>query len=68
MAKPYIAPIPADTDLTSGCTISFVAIDPTDGSAVSGVTVANVSIYADTTGDATLESFGPFMLVPGPGA
>jgi hypothetical protein len=68
VATPYIAPIPADTALTSGCTIEFVAIDPATGNAVTGVTVANVSIYADTTGDATLEPFGPFMLVPGPGA
>ncbi len=60
--------MPPDTALTIGCTVEFVAIDPTDGSTVTGVTVSNVSIYADATGDATLESSGPFMLVPGPGA
>lgn len=68
MATPYVAPLPPDTDLTSGCTVEFVALDPTTGNAVSGVTVANVSIYADTSGDARLEAIGPFMLVPGPGA
>lgn len=68
MATPYVAAMPPDTDLTLGCTIEFVAIDPVTGDAVSGVTVNNVSIYADTTGDATLSASGPFMLVPGPGA
>jgi hypothetical protein len=68
MATPYVAALPPDTDLTNGCTVQFVAIDPTTGNAVSGVTVANVSIYADSTGSATLESSGPFLLVPGPNA
>jgi hypothetical protein len=68
MATPYTAALPPDTDLTNGCTIQFVAIDPVSGNAVSGVTVANVSIYADTTGNAGLEPLGPYMLVPGPGA
>ena len=68
MAQPLTIAFPPDVDLTAGCTIEFVAIDPTSGNAVTGVTVTNVSIYADTTGDATLEPLGPFMLVPGPKA
>jgi hypothetical protein len=60
--------MPPDTALTSGCTVQFVAIDPTTGNAVSGVTITNVSIYADTTGSAELVATGPFMLVPGPDA
>jgi hypothetical protein len=54
MATPYVAPLPPDTDLTAGCTVEFVALDPATGNAVSGVTVANISIYADTTGSAEL--------------
>jgi hypothetical protein len=68
VATPYIAPLPPDTGLTSGATVQFVAIDPVTGNAVSGVTVSNVSIYADSSGDATLEHLGPFMRVPGPNA
>ena len=68
MSAPYVAPMPPDTDLTSGCTVQFVAIDPTTGNDVSGVTITNASIYADATGDAVLEAPGPFMLVPGPNA
>lgn len=68
MAQPFVVAFPPDTDLTAGCTVQFVAIDPTTGNAITGVTVTNISIYADTTGDATLEALGPFMLVPGPKA
>ena len=42
--------------------------DPATGNAQSGITVANISIYYDGLGGATLESPGPFMRVPGPGA
>jgi hypothetical protein len=68
VATPYIAPLPPDTGLTSGDTVQFVAIDPTTGNAVSGVTISNVSIYVDSSGNATLEQLGPFLRVPGPGA
>jgi hypothetical protein len=68
VATPYIAPLPPDTALTSGDTVQFVALDPATGNAVSGVTISNVSIYVDASGNATLEQLGPFMGVPGPGA
>jgi hypothetical protein len=42
----FIAPIPIYT-LDSGCTITVEAISPTTGAAVSGVTVSQVTIYAD---------------------
>lgn len=68
MAAPLKTAIPSETPLPNGCTIELVALDPATGNAVTGVTVSNVSIYADTTGNATLEALGPFMFVPGPGA
>jgi hypothetical protein len=33
--------------LDAGCTITVEAIDPTTGAAVTGITVSNVTIYAD---------------------
>jgi hypothetical protein len=62
MAKPYTAAMPPDTELDNDCNIEFVAIDPVTGNAVTGVTVANASIYFDnvTSGDF---SSGMFTLV-----
>jgi hypothetical protein len=42
----FIAPIPIYT-LDAGCTITVEAISPTTGAAVTGVTVSQVTIYAD---------------------
>jgi hypothetical protein len=61
--------MPPDLDLDVGCSIVFEAIDPTDGSAVSGVLIGNALIRVDATiSDTTRLSAGPFMLVPGPEA
>jgi hypothetical protein len=68
VAAPQKEPMPSDTPLTTGCTIEFAAISPTTGAAITGVKVSNVSIYQQSTGDATLEPLGPYMLVPGPNA
>ena len=68
MAKPYTAAMPPDTELDNDCNIEFVAIDPATGNAVTGVTVSNMSIYFDDVGGSGDFSYGPFMLVPGPGA
>jgi hypothetical protein len=35
--------------LDAGCTITVEAIDPTTGAAVTGVTVSQVTIYADNS-------------------
>lgn len=66
-----IAPLPA-VELTPGMVVKFEAISPTTGLAITGVTVSAVAIYVEE-GDASgggvgTTEFGPFMLVPGPGA
>lgn len=68
MGQPLKVAIQAGTPLGNGCTVEFVALDPTDGSEVTGVTVTNSSIYFEGgPGDLALMT-GPFMGVPGPGA
>lgn len=68
MAEPLIAPMPPNCTLGVDCTVEVVAIDPTDGSTITGVTVSNWSIYVDALGGVSDLAFGPFLLVPGPGA
>ncbi len=71
MSQPLIAPMPADLDLPDGYVITWAAVDPTTGNDVSGVVVSNVSIFGTALGTGTGDGggpFGPFMLVPGPGA
>ena len=68
MAQPLLAPMPPNTPLGNGYSIEFVAIDPTTGNAVSGVTVSNASIYVEGGEDGASLMSGPFMLVPGPNA
>jgi hypothetical protein len=54
-----LAPIPIYT-LDAGCTITVEAISPTTGAAVTGVTVSNVTIYADNVvNDATVIERSP---------
>jgi hypothetical protein len=40
-----IAPMPALT-LDAGCTVTFEAIDPDTGAAISGVEIASATVYA----------------------
>ncbi len=68
MAKPLIAGMPPDCALDYGCSIEFVAIDPTNGSTVTGVTISDASIYVASSSPGSDLSSGPFMFVPGPGA
>jgi len=68
MAQPLIAPMPPNCTLGVDCTVEVVALDPADGSTVTGVTVSNYSIYVDSAGGTEQLSYGPFMFVPGPGA
>lgn len=68
MAQPLIAPMPPNESLGVGCSVTVNAIDPTDGSQVTGVTVSNFLIRIDTASSAETLSYGPFMFVPGPGA
>ena len=62
-----MAPLPSVV-LPPGAQITFEAIDPTTGSAVTGVTVSNIAILGvdlSSSDQAALKA-GPFMLVPGP--
>jgi hypothetical protein len=60
--------MPPDTELDYDCSITFTALDPLDGSTVTGVTVSNMSIYFDDVGGGGSFEYGKFLLVPGPGA
>lgn len=70
MAVPEIAALPPELDLPAGYKIRLNALSPTDGSQVSGVTVSDFSLLVTDLvgGNGQGLSFGPFMLVPGPGA
>jgi hypothetical protein len=68
MAQPLTAGLPPGLNLVAGYKVRFAALDPTTGAAVSGVKVANPTIYVENlTGNtpAALAS-GPFTLVAGP--
>ena len=70
MAQAVKAAMPQELDLPDGYIVTWAAIDPTTGADIAGVVVSNVSIFGtllDLAGNPTTD-FGPFMLVPGPGA
>jgi hypothetical protein len=69
MPVPITGNMPSDVDIADGWTIRFTALSPTTGAVVAGVNVANASleVVAESGGSTSLD-FGPFMLVPGPGA
>lgn len=70
MAKPVTANLPPDLDLADGYVIRLAALDPTTGAAVASVVVTDVSLFGTNLGGTadTAFAYGPFMLVPGPGA
>ena len=73
MATPLDASMPPGLDLGPGFTLRVTALSATDGSVVSAVNVSGLSILASTEGpagtiDAGNLAYGPWMLVPGPGA
>lgn len=70
MPEPLMAPLPPNLDLPAGYLVRVNAVDPTDGSQVTGVTVTDFSILCEdlTGGGGAGLQVGPFMLVPGPGA
>lgn len=70
MAEPLIVALPAGLDLDDTYQIRVAALDPATGNTVAGVNVADVTLIVDNVGGGDLASgtFGPFMLVPGPGA
>jgi hypothetical protein len=67
MPQPLTVPLPPNIDLWDSCVLRVAAIDPTDGSIVSGVTVSDVTIECVQLAGQSLDS-GSFKLVPGPGA
>lgn len=71
MPQPLKAALPSDLDLPDGYVVTWSAIDPTTGADVAGVKVTSVSIFGTILGSGDGGGgnlFGPFMLVPGPGA
>lgn len=70
MAKAYEASMPDGMDLGGGWTIRLVAIDPTTGNSIPAVQVGNLVMLLEAAGGtAPVDlSYGPFQLVPGPGA
>jgi hypothetical protein len=68
MGAPLKAGIPPDALLTNGCTVTFAALNPSNGAVVSGVVLTSSSLLIEGTGSAHGDTSGPFMLVPGPGA
>lgn len=70
MAPPIVAPMPQELDLAGAYTFRFDAVDVNTGATVASVVVSDASIFATSLGASTASelNFGPFMLVPGPGA
>ena len=62
--------MPGEVDIGASYILQVAALSPTDGSAVSGVTISNLSIECEdlSGGGGSGLAVGPFMLVPGPGA
>lgn len=70
MSAPYELPMPPDYDLDDTYQIRVTALNPSTGAVVAGVKVGAVTFMVDRiAGSGDLDvGFGPFMLVPGPGA
>lgn len=70
MAKALEASMPRDLDLVGTYTIRFTAIDPNSGAAVAGVNVKSMvlTVAPQAGTDPTDLAYGPYLLVPGPGA
>lgn len=63
MAQVIAASLPPDLDLPSGYVIRVNAVDPTDGSQVTGVTVTDLSIVVtDVTGNLKLDVGNPILI------
>lgn len=62
MAKPLDISLPQDCQLSSGYTVSFEALDPTDGATVTGVVISDAVIFGTPLGTGSLAA-GPFQVV-----
>ncbi len=63
MPVPMLAPLPRDLDLDAGWTIRVTALNSVTGATVSGVTVSNVMIMAQSLGGA-ITAQGDFVPLP----
>jgi len=69
MAAPPLESSFPQADLEPGMIVVFEAISPTTGAAITGVTVSAIGMLVTGEGAAIGQGdFGPFMMVPGPGA
>lgn len=70
MPAPVTATMPPALELGAGYTLRVNAVDPSTGAQVTGVTLTSVTLTVSNIGGgaATDLEFGPFRLVPGPGA
>lgn len=70
MSLPVKTGFPDDIRAGGAWTIEFAAVDPTTGADVAGVVVSLVNIGGEVEAGSVADNlaFGPFMLVPGPGA
>lgn len=63
-AEPLIAGLPPDCELSAGYVIRIVALDPTTGATVTGVTLSDVSLFV-TDMHGNLDNLTPDpLLVP----
>lgn len=67
MAQKIKTAMPPDLHLGGSYVIEWDAVDPFTGDSVAGVIVSDTSLGIEGS-SAILQQFGPFMLVPGPGA
>lgn len=67
MSLPVKTGFPDNVKLTDGYVVRFTAVDASSGAVVTDVVISNASILAEASTTTGLD-FGPFMLVPGPGA
>lgn len=67
MAQKLNVPMPQDLDLPENWKLQVVGLSTTDGSQIANVTIDTILITGDSPNPEGL-AYGPFMLVPGPGA
>lgn len=67
MAQKLNVSMPQDLDLPANWKLQVVGLSPVDGSTVANVVIDSLLITGDSPSPEGL-AYGPFMLVPGPGA
>jgi len=69
MPQALVAGLPPNLNLTAGYVVRFAALDPTDGSTISGVNIVNAALYVNSLAPGALDllASGQFTLVSGSG-